>query len=193
MTSPDRNHVLVIQRGDSEPQVHRDISADQAVDIVSRADARASADLRVANQRITAITREIITDPDQVVDYYILEYSRSRTAEVLNQDLESLTPGEQQKRVDEYHRFSTIGSAILYSDHNFGGNSKFFPTTWPNFKSSPYRFNDRASSAKAWGVNILFENTWYRGRRFYMVGVPFVQFEDLSVFGFNDTASSILA
>lgn len=186
-------HVLVIQRGDSKPEAHRNISAEQAIDVVSRLDARLAADLRVANERITAITREIITDPDRTVDYYILEYSRSRTAEVLAQDLEDLTPEEQQKRVDEYHRYSTIGSAILYSDVNFGGKSKFFPTTWPKFSLSPYRFNDKASSAKAWGVNILFEHTWYRGRRFFMVGAPFVQFEDLSAFGFNDTASSILS
>jgi hypothetical protein len=194
MASPslDSGHILVMQRGQSEPEVHKNISADEATNVVSRADEKVAQDLLVANQRITAITRDIITDPDRTVEHYILEYSRTRTAEVLNQDLESLTPEKHKSRIDEYHRYSAMGTAVLYSDSQFKGSWKFFTATWPNFGWSPYRFNDKASSARVWGVNILFEHSWYRGRRLYLIGLPYAQFEDLSAFDFNDKASSIL-
>lgn len=190
-SQPSRtSDIFVIQHGDSQKQVHRDITTDQAIEVVSKLDARVADELRVTNERIAAISREIITDPDRTVEYYLLEYSRSQVVAHLDQELENLTPEEQQKKIDEYHRYSTIGSALLYSDVNFGGRSKFFPTTWPNFKWWPYRFNDRASSAKAWGVNILYEHTWFRGRRLNLIGIPYVQFEDLSVFGFDNIGSS---
>jgi hypothetical protein len=104
--------------------------------------------------------------------------------------MQNLQDVEQGRRIDEYHRYTTIGSSLLYADAGFGGASKFFSVTWPNMKWWPYRFNDRASSAKAWGGNILFQHTWYHGRKLYLIGLPFVQFDDLSVFGFNDMASS---
>lgn len=95
--------------------------------------------------------------------------------------------------MDEYHRYGRLGSALLYRDRGFTGGSKFFTVTWPNFKWSPYRFNDRASSGKAWGGNILFEHTWYRGRRFFMIGLPYFELDDFNQVEFNDIASSFVS
>lgn len=182
--------VVAIQVGDAEPQIHSDMSVDQCIEVVAKVDERIAASLRATEQRLSAIREEIITDPDMAVEYHMLQRAQSRTDELLGRDLEAFSPEEQSKRVDQYHRYSTIGSALLYRDTGFSGGSKFFSVTWPNFKWWPYKFNDAASSAKAWGGNIIFEHTWYGGRRLYLIGIPYVEFRELGVFGFNDLASS---
>jgi hypothetical protein len=183
-------HALAIQVGDKDVQVHEKLSVDDTIDAVNEIDERLAGSLKATEQRLAAVQKEIVTDPDMVVEYFLLHRAQSRIDEQLSSDLESIEPDEHFKRVDQYHRYSTVGSALLYRDINFSGGSKFFSVTWPNFKWWPYKFNDAASSAKAWGGNILFEHTWYGGRRLYLVGIPFVQFPDLHVFEFNDLASS---
>ena len=185
-----KGDVVAIQVGDTAPTVHKDLSIEQCVEAVSKVDKRLAASLKTTEQRLTAIGKEIATDPDMAVEYYLLQRAQGETDKLLSCDLEDFRPEDQRKRVDQYHRYSTLGSALLYRDTGFGGGSKFFTVTWPNFKWWPYKFNDRASSAKAWGGNILFEHTWYRGRRLYLIGIPYVEFRDLGVFDFNDIASS---
>jgi hypothetical protein len=188
-----KGDVVAIQVGSADPQVYRDWSVDQCIEAVSKIDERVTASLRATEQRLAAIHREIITDPDVAVEYYMLQRAQSRTDDLLSCDLNDFSPEEQRKRVDQYHRYSALGSALLYRDKNFKGGSKFFSVTWPNFKWWPYKFNDKASSAKAWGANIIFEHTWYRGRRLSLIGVPYVEFPDLGVFDFNDIASSFVS
>jgi hypothetical protein len=189
----DRGHVLAIQVGDATPELHRDMTVADCLDVISRADERQAERLRMAEERLTAVQEEIVTDPDMAVEYYLLQRAQSRTDELLSGDLEDFSPEEQGKRVDQYHKYSMSASALLYRDVNFGGGSKFFTVTWPNFKWAPYKFNDKASSAKSWGLGILFEHTWYGGRRFYMAGLPYVEFRDLGDFAFNDIASSFVS
>lgn len=191
--APDGGHVVAIQVGDARPEVNRDMAVADCVEVISRADERLGERLRMAEQRLTAIREEIVTDPDMAVEYYLLQRAQSRTDEALSGDLEDFAPEDHRKRVDQYRKYSVIGSALLYRDAGFSGGSKFFTVTWPNFKWWPYKFNDKASSAKAWGGNILFQNTWYGGRRLYLVGLPYVEFDDLSVFDFNDRASSFVS
>lgn len=45
---------------------------------------------------------------------------------------------------------------------------------------------------KGWGVNILCEHSWYRGRRLYVIGLPWAEYPDLREFGFNDLTSSVI-
>jgi hypothetical protein len=135
----------------------------------------------------------VVGDPDMTVEYFLMQRAQSRVGELLSHDLEHLDPKEHRARVDQYHRYAEVGSALLYRDRGFSGGSKFFTATWPNFKWWPYKFNDAASSAKAWGGNILFQHTWYGGRRLYLIGLPYVEFADFDRFEFNDMASSFVS
>ena len=185
-----KGDVIAIQVGSAEPEIHKDWSVDQCIEAVRKIDERVAASLRATEQRLAAIHKEVLTDPDMVVEYYSLQRAQSETDMLLSSELENLSPEAQRKRVDHYHRYSTLGSALLYRDGGFGCGSKFFTTTWPNFSWWPYSFDNRASSAKAWAGNIIFDHPWYKGRRLYLIGVPYVEFPDLGVFGFNDIASS---
>jgi hypothetical protein len=184
---------VVIQVGDEAAQVHKNLKVEDCVKAVSEVDESLAERLKDAEQRVAAIRKEVASDPNMAVEYFLLQRAQSRTDELLSGDLEDFAADEQQKRVEQYHRYSNVGSALLYRDVNFSGGSKFFSVTWPNFKWWPYKFNDAASSAKAWGGNIVFQDTWYRGRRLYLVGIPYVEFPDLHVFEFNDIASSFVS
>jgi hypothetical protein len=160
---------------------------------VNEVDKALAESLKTTERRLAAIRKEIVADPNMTVEYFLLQRAQSRTDELLSGDLADFSPDEQRKRVDQYHKYSITGSALLYRDINFRGGSKFFSVTWPNFKWWPYKFNDAASSAKAWGGNIVFQDTWYGGRRLYLIGLPYVEFADLNVFDFNDRASSFVS
>lgn len=193
-TQSDRDgHVVAIQVGDGKLEIHRDMSVDDAVELTARADDSVGARLKKSEDRLRIIAEEVATDPDRTVEYYLMHYAQSRSDDLLTLDLEDLDPEAHRSRVDEYHRYGHLGSALLYRDKGFSGGSKFFSATWPNFKWSPYRFNDRASSGKAWGGNIVFQHTWYRGRRFYMIGLPYFELDDFDRVEFNDTASSFVS
>ena len=184
---------VVIQVGDSEPEVHDGVSTEEVVDIVARADEGIAQRLKAAEDRVNAIRAEVVGNPDMTVEYFLMQRAQSRVGELLSHDLEHLDAEEHRARVDQYHRYAEVGSALLYRDRDFHGGSKFFTVTWPNFKWWPYKFNDAASSAKAWGGNILFQHTWYGGRRLYLIGLPYVEFPDLGRFEFNDIASSFVS
>jgi hypothetical protein len=184
------NDILVIQVGTAEAKVYKDIGDEECLRIIANSSPAMAESLRATNTRLAAVRNEVLENPDKVVDYYQLQAAQAQVDDQVNAEMQNLQDVEQGRRIDEYHRYTTIGSSLLYADAGFGGASKFFSVTWPNMKWWPYRFNDRASSAKAWGGNILFQHTWYHGRKLYLIGLPFVQFDDLSVFGFNDMASS---
>ncbi len=185
--------ILIIQVGTADAQIHRNVTEEQCLNILKERNPALANALGPTHARLSAIRREVLTNPDKVIDYYLLQAAQAQADERLNLDLADLSEAEQSKRIEEYHQFTSIGSALLYRDANFGGPSKFFTVTWPNMKWWPYRFNDRASSAKAWGGNILFQHSWYGGRRLYLIGLPYVQFGDLSAFNFNDIASSFVS
>lgn len=79
--------------------------------------------------------------------------------------------------------------AIIYEHINYGGSWRPLAATIPDFRW--IGFNDKASSLRVSGAGILFEHTWYRGRRFYFGGIPVMDFPDLRLFTFNDLASSV--
>lgn len=190
MTTPDseRDDVVVLGGRDSSQaiQVHRNVrSTQQAMEIAGRAGALAAEELRIAEDKIGVVQREIVTDPTRTVDAYLLERSRSHITEMLDLELAELPGREQIRQIDEYHRHSTIGSALLFSGTDFDGSSRFVPSPWPNLKWWPFKFNDKTSSLACWGaLNIFFEHHWYSGRRLYVFG-PYAQIEDLGGAGFN--------
>jgi hypothetical protein len=187
------NDILVIQVGTAEAKVYKDIGDEECLRIIANSSPAMAESLRATNKRLAAVRNEVLENPDKVVDYYQLQAAQAQVDDQVNAEMQNLEDDEQGRRIDEYHRYTTIGSSLLYADAGFHGGSKFFSVTWPNMKWWPYRFNDRASSAKAWGGNILFQHTWYHGRRLYLIGLPFVQFDNLSVFDFNDMASSFVS
>lgn len=190
MTAPgsERDDVVVIggRAGGSDIQIFPGVkSVDQAIEIANRESALAADELRIAEEKIGVIQREIVTDPSRTVDAYLLERARCQVTEMLDLELSELTGKEQIRLVDEYHRYSTLGSALLFSGTEFEGSSKFVPVPWANLKWWPFKFNDKTSSLACWGaLNIFFEHHWYSGRRLYAFG-PYVQIEDLGRAGFN--------
>lgn len=179
-----------IQVGRKKAEVYRGIEENQAFKIIAKTAPEMNERLRISAERLSLVQKEITADPDMAVEYYMLAAAQSKADELLNCDLSGRSAKEQIERINQYHRYTSIGSALLYRDINFKGGSKFFTVTWPNFKWWPYKFNDAASSAKAWGGNILFQHSWYGGRRLYLIGIPYVEFPNLNVFDFNDMASS---
>jgi Beta/Gamma crystallin. len=184
---------LVLQISNSEPIVHKEISESKIVDLVNKHSPSLAANIEMIHERLKVIEKEIMSSPDYLVEYFLLHHAKAQTDKLLNSDLDILKAKEHKTRVDEYHKYASIGSALLYRDTNFGGGSKFFTVTWPNFKWSPYCFNDKASSAKVWGANILFQDTWYRGRRLYLIGLPYFELNDFKKVDFNDKASSFVS
>lgn len=190
MTGPgsDRDDVVVVggPAGSSEVQVFSGIkSVEQALEIASKKSALAAEELRTAEEKIGVIRREIVTDPSRTVDAYLLERSRCHVTEMLDVELAELSGMEQIRLIDEYHRHSTLGSALLFNGTEFDGSSKFVPVPWANLKWWPFKFNDKTSSLACWGaLNIFFEHHWYSGKRLYVFG-PYAQIEDLSRAGFN--------
>lgn len=184
---------LVIRVGTADAEIYRNVSDEQCLRILSEKSLGLADALRSANARLSAIRSEVLATPDNVVDYYLLQAAQARTDAALNLDIEDLRESDQSRRIEEFHRYSSIGSTLLYDGKNFSGGSKFLTATWPNMKWWPYKFNDRASSAKAWGGNILFQHSWYRGRKLYLIGIPYVQFDDLAIFDFDNTASSFVS
>ncbi len=84
---------------------------------------------------------------------------------------------------------SIFDPSIIYQHINYRGSWRPIATTIPDFRW--IGFNDKASSMIVSGVGILFEHTWYRGRRFYFGGFPYMNFPDFRQFAFNDLASSV--
>lgn len=193
MGTQQNGDILVIRVGTADAEIYRNVSDEQCLRVVSEKVPGLADALRSANTRLSAIRNEVLTNPDNVVDYYLLQAAQAKTDETLNLDIEDIGESDQSRRIEEFHRYSSIGSALLYDGKNFSRRSKFFTVTWPNMKWWPYRFNDKASSAKAWGGNILFQHTWYRGRKLYLIGIPYVQFDDLAIFDFDNTASSFVS
>lgn len=190
MTTPesDKDDVVVIggPAGGSDVQVFPGIkSVEQALEIANKKSALAAEELRIAEEKIGVIRREIVTDPSRAVDAYLLERSRCQVTEMLEVELAELSGIEQIRLIDEYHRYSTLGSALLFNGTEFDGSSKFVPVPWANLKWWPFKFNDKTSSLACWGaLNIFFEHHWYSGKRLYVFG-PYAQIEDLSRAGFN--------
>ena len=182
---------LGIQIGSAKPQITKNISVDEVEKIVEKASGELAMRLKISHTRLDAIQKEVTTNADLAVEYFQLKQREASRDELLEADLANYAGDDVIKRIEQYHRYSDVGSVLLYQHENFKGKSKFFTVTWPNFKWPPYCFNDTASSAKAWGANIIFQNTWYGGRRLYLIGLPYFEANDLGqMFDFNDRASS---
>ncbi|WP_320779312.1 hypothetical protein [Streptomyces sp. CRN 30] len=190
MAAPTENdNIVVMQVGDRPVQVERGLSAERAREFVSKADAQAAERMTAVEARVSAVTKAV-ADPNRAVEYYQVQLAKARTDEEISLELEELPSEEHFQRVSELQQLHEVGSTIFYANTKFGGSHKFLTTPWPNLKWWPYKFNDKASSVKNWGVHVAYEHHWWKGRKLWLVGIPFVQFEDLGVFGMNDTITS---
>jgi hypothetical protein len=182
---------LGIQIGSGKPQIIKGISMIDVEKLVAKESADLAARLKTCHSRIDAIHKDVTTNADLAVEYFQLKQREATRDDLLGTDLANYAGEAVISRIEQYHRYAEVGSALLYKDVDFRGTMKFFTITWPNFKWAPYCFNDAASSAKAWGANILFQDTWYGGRRLYLIGAPYFEAKNLgTMFDFNDRASS---
>jgi hypothetical protein len=182
-------HVLVIQKGSAKPEVHHSQNEKGCHELVRKLAPELTAKLEVVERRISTLHTEVLKDPDLLIEYYQLVSAQGHEAERINQMLEGLSSDEQIAKIEQYHRYSSIGSAIYWANRGHSGSARWVGA-WPNFNWWPFSFNDRASSAVAWGFHVAFEHSWWRGRRLYLIGLPYVSFDDLSVFGFDNLISS---
>jgi hypothetical protein len=146
-------------------------------------------------ERRARIHRDVLPDPDKVALFAFFCQARGKTDAMLNTDLEGLSHEKQFHRVAEYHKYTDLGSAILYENYRFGGRSVFMSVPWPSLSWKPYKFNDKASSVKGWGVNVFFKGSWWRteGQNpLWVVGVPYIEHADLRQFDFDDRITSYL-
>lgn len=186
--------ILVIQLGTSQAETHKGVSEERAISLVAERAPHVADRLRAGIERLAAIRNEVITDPDKVVEYYSLQIAQAQTDIVVNRDLEQFKHEQQVDKVETFHRYTSIGSCLLYDSPGFTGASKFIAATFPNLGWWPYNFDNRATSAVAWGGNILFQNTWYGGRRLYLIGFPVFRSTNLATpFAFDNIASSYLS
>lgn len=188
-TSTEDENILVIQVGDRPVQVERGLTTKQCREIVSKADVQAAQRMAAVEARVAAVTAAAV-DPNRAVEYYQLQLAKARADEEISLKLEELPSEEHHNLLTELQQHHEIGSTIFYANTKFGGSSRFLGTPWPNLKWWPYKFNDKASSVKNVGVHVAYEHHWWKGRKLWLVGLPFVQFEDLGVFGMNDTITS---
>ncbi|WLW57035.1 hypothetical protein [Streptomyces sp. YU58] len=188
-TSAEEENIVVMQVGDRPVRVERGLTAERCREMVSKADVQAAQRMEAVEARLAAVTAAV-ADPNRAVEYYQLQLAKARSDEEISLQLEELPSEEHFNLVTELRQNHEIGSTIFYANTKFGGSHKFLGTPWPNLKWWPYKFNDKASSVKNWGVHVACEHHWWKGRKLWLVGVPFVQFEDLGVFGMNDTITS---
>ena len=52
--------------------------------------------------------------------------------------------------------------------------------------------NDQVSSARIFGRCFLAEDTFFRGKKGFLLGFPYFELDDLALIDFNNLASSIL-
>lgn len=186
--------ILVLQVDSDDIQVVSDVSDDDIYEIIRKIDSGHSDRLIAAEDRIRLLQKEILGDPDLVCEYLMLKQAEVRRDELLAADLQRLRDqGAVRERVAQYHRYTDVGTLLLYEHTEFRGAVRPFSITFPNLGWWPYCFNDKASSAVASGVNVIFEHSWYRGRKLVLAGFPWARFPNLGDFGFNDIASSVIA
>lgn len=184
---------LALQVEGKKPVIINDISLKECTRFLEKEYPDAAKRLIEEERRLDIIRSEVIKDPDKVIDFYNLMSGRARTDAYLAKQFTELGYEEIIKSIDEYHRFANLGSVIVWDEYEYHGTAKWLGSIWPNLKWRPYRFNDRASSARAYGGNLLFNRTWFRGDRLVLIGFPYANFPDFRDFGFDNRASSFAA
>ena len=84
----------------------------------------------------------------------------------------------------------SMGQAGFWEHINFGGAFLPYPGA-PIPHLHWIGWGDKISSARVSGTIILFEHSFFRGRKLVLAGMPFQEFPDFRNFDFSDKASSI--
>lgn len=187
-------HNIVVQKG-RDQEFQRDLSVKDLDAFVREHCPRYGDEAADRLERRQKFHRDVLPDPDKLALYAFLCQTRAKTDALLNSELEDLTAEEKFARINAYHEYTDLGSAILYEHNDYRGSAKFLTIPWPNLGWKPYKFNDKASSGRAWGINIFFKGSWYRteGQNpLWLIGIPYIEFPDFNRFGYNDIISSYL-
>jgi len=80
--------------------------------------------------------------------------------------------------------------AILYDGAGFNGKVRPTPISIP--KLSWIGIDNQVSAAKVFGRCFLAEDTFFRGKKGFLLGFPYFELDDLSLIDFNNLASSLL-
>jgi len=82
-----------------------------------------------------------------------------------------------------------LGIATLYEDPGFFGKVRTTPVSIPNL--SWIGMNDKVSAVRILGAGFLAEKTLFRGKKFFMFGIPSFELDDLRLVDFDNIASSV--
>ncbi|MFF4168713.1 hypothetical protein [Streptomyces sp. NPDC001744] len=190
MANKEAQHLLGLRRSrESELEFHEG-TREELTDLVAEVDGETAARMRTADERVSAVRS--LSDPNEIVEYYKVQAAKASADEILMRELSNKSPEEQQAIVDRWHGLTDFGTCIIYHGYSFAGRGVPFSITWPNFNWWPYDCNDAGSSVKAWGVNVLWEHSYYRGRSVTLAGFPYAEFPDLRDFGFDNLTSSVV-
>jgi hypothetical protein len=185
--------IVLIQVGSQKVEKFSVRGDEQVIALIAKRLPQFTERLRGALERVAIIRREVISNPDKTVEYFEIQRAQAKTDILLNRNLEALTHEERVQQIQIYHRYTSVGSCLLYDAPNFQGYSKYIGATWPNLAWWPYNFNDRASSALVWGTQILYEHTWYGGKRLFMIGYPLIWLYELGAHGLDNRGSSYVS
>ncbi|MET7657115.1 hypothetical protein [Streptomyces sp. NPDC005486] len=190
MSEYETQHVLALQRSrESKPEFHEG-THEELVGLIGEVDEQAASRVRTAGRRVD-IARSL-AEPSEIVEYYKIQAAKASADEILMRELSNKSPEEQQATIDRWHSITDFGTCVIYHGYSFAGRGVPFSITWPNFDWWPYDCNDAGSSVKAWGVNVLYEHAYYKGRTFYAAGFPYIEIPDLREAGFDNLTSSVV-
>lgn len=187
--------ILVFQPNKGELEIHTGLTQRKLTSFLKERVPSSIENFQRMEARVKAI-HQSISNPDFVTEYFMFKSAQAEADKLLNLDLANREEvAIKEKRIDEYHRYTSIGSVLLYKHTNYQGSSRFLTITFPDLKVPPLCFNDKASSSKSWGLNVLFEHTWYRGRKVFLISGKdkALNIPDYRRFGFNDKVSSYIS
>jgi hypothetical protein len=130
------------------------------------------------------------TDRDQIMARFNENNQRiSAEMEKLSKQMKLSWPSEELFR--KGHELGIIHSLFLFDPANYSPPWRLIDTVpMPDFRWPGFNFDNVTSSLYVSGVGILYDGYWFSGRSFWVGGFPFWGISDLSVFNFNNVASS---
>ena len=151
----NKGDVLVLQTSKKDKKIYMDVSTDDILKILNEKSPCIASRFKETNKQIKYINSHILRNPDKLIEYYEILRSQAKTDKHINTILadKNKTAIEQ---IDEYHKYTSLGSVILFDRKQLRGQAKFFSSTWPNLTWWPKKFNDRATSIFGWGGEYSF-------------------------------------
>src|SRR4051812_91781 len=116
--------VAAFQIGRGSLETYKDTNQEKLISLVGDRIAGFADRLRAANERITRIRQEVLSDPDLFREYLQIQAAQAHSDVIMNQELEQLAQNDRIAKVERLHRYVPLGSCILFDNTNFGGTAK---------------------------------------------------------------------